>query len=111
MSQAVEFQPPVPISNPPLGRRRQRRSRSQTAVGAWMVAPAVVLLITFIIVPILLTFALAFTDAKLVSPEGPQLIGFDNFTRLFHDEVFWKYLRNTIVFAVVVVPVQAGFAL
>src|SRR4249920_641809 len=76
-----------------------------------MVAPAMVLLVTFIIIPILLTFTLAFTDAKLVSPEPLRFVGFDNFTRLFDDPVFWKYLRNTVVFALFVVPFQAGLAL
>jgi multiple sugar transport system permease protein len=105
----VEFQPPVPLVEKPD--RRQKKFRSHTTVGAWMVAPAVILLVTFVIVPIALTFALAFTDAKLVSPTGPSFIGFDNFTRLFDDAVFWKYLRNTVVFALFVVPFQAGFAL
>src|SRR6476469_1390473 len=93
----VEFQPPVPLVEKPD--RRQKKFRSHTTVGAWMVAPAVILLVTFVIVPIALTFALAFTDAKLVSPTGPSFIGFDNFTRLFDDAVFWKYLRNKVVFA------------
>lgn len=92
-------------------RRATRPARSQTTVGAWMTAPAAVLLVTFVIIPIALTFALAFTDAKLVSPEPLSLIGFDNFSRLFQDAVFWKSLRNTVIFAVFVVPLQAGLAL
>ena len=54
---------------------------------------------------------MAFTNAKLVSPEPASFIGIDNFTRLFQDPVFWKSLRNTVAFAIVVVPVQAGFGL
>lgn len=79
--------------------------------GAWLVAPACVLLLVFILIPIALTFALAFTNARLISPTGPSFIGLDNFTRLFNDPVFWKSLRNTVLFAVFVVPIQAGFAL
>ena len=75
-----------------------------------MVAPAVVLMATFVLIPIALTFALAFTNAKLVSPEPASFIGLDNFARLFRP-VFWKSLRNTILFAVFVVPLQAGLAL
>ena len=66
---------------------------------------------SFLLIPIALAFALAFTNAKLISPQGPQFVGVDNFTRLFQDPVFWKSLRNTILFAVFVVPIQAGFAL
>ena len=59
---------------------------------------------TFVLIPIALTFALAFTNAKLVSPQPASFVGIDNFTRLFHDPVFWKSLRNTILFAIFVVP-------
>ena len=91
--------------------RRLRRTRSQKTAAAWMLAPAAVLMVTFVLIPIALTFALAFTNSKLVSPEPIKFIGFDNFTRIFSDATFWKSLRNTIVFAVFVVPLQAGFAL
>ena len=95
--------------------RRQRRfekpERSQRITAAWLIAPAAVLGVTFILIPIALTFALAFTNAKLVSPHGPQFVGVDNFTRLFGDPVFWKSLRNTVLFAIFVVPIQAGLAL
>jgi multiple sugar transport system permease protein len=92
-------------------RRFERPQRSQKITAAWLIAPAAVLGVTFILIPIALTFALAFTNAKLVSPQGPQFVGIDNFTRLFDDPVFWKSLRNTVLFAVFVVPIQAGLAL
>lgn len=99
-------------STPPAaGRRGSRRALSQKAAAAWMIAPAGVLLLTFVLIPIALTFALAFTDSKLVSPEPIEFIGFDNFTRIFQDATFWKSLRNTVVFALFVVPLQAGIAL
>ncbi len=112
MSQSVTFRPPVPpAAITKQSRRASKPARSQTTVGAWMVAPASVLLVTFVLVPIALTFALAFTNAKLVSPEPISFIAFDNFTRLFESGTFWKSLRNTVVFAIFVVPLQAGFAL
>jgi multiple sugar transport system permease protein len=47
----------------------------------------------------------------LISPRPAEFIGADNFVRLFQDETFWKSLRNTIVFAVVIVPLQSACAL
>jgi multiple sugar transport system permease protein len=91
-------------------RRRAGRGREGLA-GALMVGPAVLLLLVFFFVPVALCFALAFTNARLISPEPTTIIGLDNFTRLFGDPVFWKSLRNTFYFAVVVVPLQSGFAL
>ncbi len=76
-----------------------------------MLLPAAVLIITFLIVPIGLTFVLAFTDAKLISPRPAQFIGADNFVRLFENGTFWASLRNTIIFTIVIVPFQSGLAL
>jgi multiple sugar transport system permease protein len=94
----------------PTGRgARARRLEALTA--AAMASPAVVLLVIFMLVPMLLAFGLAFTNAQLISPRPARFIGLDNFTRLAEDTVFWASLRNTLYFAVVVVPVQAGSAL
>jgi len=83
----------------------------ETLMGSLMVTPAVLLLIVFFFIPVALCFALAFTNARLISPEPARIIGFENFSRLFGDPLFWKSLRNTFYFAVVVVPLQSGFAL
>jgi multiple sugar transport system permease protein len=112
MTQTATLEPPIPASQ--VGRRQRRFSRKLRSEGrsaAWLVAPAVVLMATFVLIPIALTFGLAFTNAKLVSPEPASFIGIDNFSRLFDSPVFWKSLRNTILFAVFVVPLQAGLAL
>lgn len=77
-----------------------------------MAAPAVLLLLTFLIVPVLLGFALSFTNARLISPEPTSFTGVDNFVRAFTaDPTFFRSLLNTFVFAAVVVPVQAGLGL
>src|SRR6266545_7875283 len=92
------------------GRRRSARWR-ESLVGMAMVSPAVLLLVVFFLVPVLLAFGLAFTNARLISPRPAHVVGFDNFVTLFGDSLFWASLRNTAYFAVVVVPVQAGLAL
>ncbi len=77
-----------------------------------MVAPATVLLVLFLIVPVLLAFGLSFTNARLISPNPPRFVGLDNFVRAFtSDPTFLRSLLNTFLFAAVVVPVQAGLAL
>lgn len=112
MTQMVEIEPPVPSA---AVTRRPRSvtgsSRGQSRTAAWMILPAGALILVFVLVPIALTFGLAFTDAKLISPTGPRFVGVENFSRLFDDPVFWKSLRNTVIFAAVIVPVQAGLAL
>ncbi|NCD18906.1 MAG: sugar ABC transporter permease [Actinobacteria bacterium] len=77
-----------------------------------MVAPAAILLLLFLIVPVLLAFGLSFTNARLISPNPPRFVGLDNFIRAFTaDPTFIRSLINTFLFAVVVVPVQAGLGL
>ena len=80
-------------------------------VALLMLLPAGVLMITFLIIPIGLTFVLAFTNARLISPEPAEFVGVQNFVRIFSNETFWASLRNTIIFAVVIVPVQSAIAL
>jgi multiple sugar transport system permease protein len=91
--------------------KRNSAGRTPGTVALLMLLPAGVLMITFLIIPIGLTFVLAFTNARLISPEPAHFIGFDNFTRLFGNDTFWKSLRNTVIFAVVIVPFQSALAL
>lgn len=86
-------------------------SRSSTTTALLMLLPAGILLITFLLVPIGLTFGLAFTNARLISPRPAEFIGVDNFVRLFEDDTFWASLRNTVIFAAIIVPVQSACAL
>lgn len=76
-----------------------------------MFLPAGVLILSFLVIPIALTFILAFTNTRLISPEPGKFIGLENFTNLFSDATFWAALRNTLIFTIVVVPVQSGLAL
>ncbi len=90
-------------------RRGQRHSRGAAYA---MVAPAAILLLLFLVIPVLLAFGLSFTNARLISPNPPRFVGLDNFIRAFvNDPTFIRSLLNTFLFAVVVVPVQAGLGL
>ncbi|PVE75431.1 carbohydrate ABC transporter permease [Microbacterium testaceum] len=106
--------PPVAAAKQPrrsLSRFRSSRGR-ETWAGLAMMAPAAVLLLLFLIVPVLLAFTLSFTNARLISPNPPRFVGLDNFFRAFTaDPVFLQSALNTFLFALVVVPVQAGLGL
>jgi multiple sugar transport system permease protein len=89
----------------------RRAKRHEALAGRLMVTPSVLLLVVFFFVPVALAFILGFTNARLISNTPTTFAGLDNFTRLFQDPVFWKSLRNTLYFAVVVVPLQSALAL
>ena len=81
---------------------------------AWVFsAPAILLLVIFLIVPFLMAIGLSFTDQRLIpNPNLPtRFIGFRNFVRLVADEAFLRGLLNNFYFVAVVVPVQTSLAL
>ena len=90
--------------------RRDQRSES---LGAWAFsAPALIMLLMFLVIPVLLTFGLSFTNARLISPNPPRFTFLENYIRAFTgDPTFTRSLLNTAYFAVIVVPVQAGLGL
>ncbi len=87
-----------------------RRIESHTA---WrMLAPAILLLIIFIIVPFLLAFILSFTNERLIPrPIPTKWIGFRNYIRILTDPEFWQALKNTFWFTMFVVPTQSALGL
>jgi ABC-type sugar transport system permease subunit len=92
-------------------RRRNAAARREFRAGIGMAAPAIILLTLFLVVPVLLAFGLSFTNARLISPNAPRAVGFDNFFRAFEDPVFLQSLWNTFAFALVIVPVQSALGL
>jgi multiple sugar transport system permease protein len=87
-------------------------ARTKEVLAAWtMLSPALLLLIGFLIIPFIMAIIFSFTTKRLVSPLPTKFVGFDNYVRLFADQAFWQALRNTAVFAGIVVPVQSGLGL
>ncbi len=94
------------------GPRDSRPRFASESVTAWLFsAPAVVLLVVFMVIPFILAFYFSFTNERLISPRPTELVGLRNYTRIFEDPVFWTSLTNNIVFSIVVVPLQTAFAL
>jgi multiple sugar transport system permease protein len=89
----------------------RERLGSEGAAGWLFSAPAVLLLLVFMVVPFLLAFYFSFTNERLISPRPTEWVGLRNYVRIFEDPLFWTALRNNITFSLVVVPLQTGFAL
>jgi multiple sugar transport system permease protein len=88
--------------------------RRREAIMAWVFsAPALILLIVFLIIPFLMAFGLAFTDQRLLpNPNLPtQIVGLRNFSRMIEDEAFIRAVLNNFYFVIVVVPLQTLLAL
>lgn len=75
-----------------------------------LVGPAVLLLAALILIPTCAVIVLAFFDWDL-GDRAIHFVAFGNFTELFHDDLFWASLGNTLLFSAVVVPVTLGLGL
>lgn len=70
-----------------------------------MLAPFMILFIVFIIVPVVMSLPMGFTDFNMV--QTPKFVGLSNYIDLFlSDKIFIKSIRVTIVFALVTGPVS-----
>src|ERR1700754_4427938 len=88
------------------------KSRRKRPGGYWLyLLPGAVLFIAVIGAPLVGTLYLSLTKWSGVG--DPTFIGFDNYTRLFQDEVFWTSFKNTLamIVAMVVVPTLLGLVL
>jgi multiple sugar transport system permease protein len=62
--------------------------------------PAVIYIVALVGIPLLLALAFAFSDVTVGDPSF-DWVGFRNFDAIFDDPVFWRALRNTVVFTVI----------
>ncbi|HSV17598.1 MAG TPA: sugar ABC transporter permease [Casimicrobiaceae bacterium] len=80
----------------------------------WFVAPALVVIAVFFVLPVLAGLALSFTDFDLYALADVgnlRLVGLRNYLRLLQDPLFWQALGNTFYFVVVGVPLSIGASL
>jgi putative chitobiose transport system permease protein len=67
-------------------------------------APALVVLIIFVFYPIVYSLPLAFFDYSAIGET--KFTGWANFSRAIHDEEFWISIKNSVIFVLVVPPLQ-----
>jgi sorbitol/mannitol transport system permease protein len=79
----------------------------------WLMAPSVVPLLLWMIVPLVMTIFFSFIHYNLLNPTQTGFAGFDNYLYLAGDPSFIPALINTIIFicAVLIITVVAGVLL
>lgn len=88
----------------------QRRTR----VAYMFLAPALILMTVFVVVPVVASFVMSLTDFNiraLANWGNAKFIGLGNYVRLFGDELFWKALGNTLYFVGAGVPLAITLSL
>ncbi|GAB2567266.1 carbohydrate ABC transporter permease [Gracilibacillus alcaliphilus] len=85
-----------------------KRKRKEALWAYLFIAPTLLGLFVFYMMPALASFGLSFTNWNGITP--PQFIGLDNIVRLFQSGSFIRTLINTFVFTVVSVPMAVILA-
>lgn len=75
------------------------------------VLPALIGLLGFVLLPFALAVTLSLTNLRLGSPLPLEFLGIEQYRRIFTDYTFLRALRNTMLFALIIVPLQTGLAL
>jgi multiple sugar transport system permease protein len=83
--------------------------RSQVRAGWVLLAPALLHSGIFLVIPVIAAIVLSFTDYSF--GDSWAWVGFGNYVDLFRDQDFQAALVNTILYAVVVIPLSMAIAL
>ncbi|MGC4030340.1 MAG: sugar ABC transporter permease [Tepidisphaeraceae bacterium] len=86
-----------------------RSDTQNTLKGLAFVSPWIVGFLLFTAVPLGLVVWYSLCEYPLTKP--PRFIGLENYRELFSDEIFWQTVRNTIYYAVLVLPLGLLLAL
>jgi multiple sugar transport system permease protein len=88
-----------------------RRKWSNLAAACAFLAPAVVLILVLRVWPALSALSSATKRGLPGSLAAPEFVGLDVFKQVFSSESFWNSVRQTLVFNVLVNPIQIVLAL
>ncbi|MCY4414213.1 MAG: sugar ABC transporter permease [Alphaproteobacteria bacterium] len=74
--------------------------------GVALVLPLCLVIGVIALWPLIRVFMLSFTDKELFALTSAQFVGWDNFSYIFHDQLFLKSLYNTVLFVLVSVSAE-----
>lgn len=89
----------------------KKQSFKETLSAYFFLAPMILVLGTFIILPISYAIFLAIHRVRILGELSYHFVGFKNFIRMAEDERVWIALKNTSEYVAIVVPTQTLLAL
>lgn len=100
--------PPATLSGAGRLRRRLRPAvpyrRDEVIMGYLFVLVPMVIFLTFSVAGMVFDLWISFNHWDVLSP--PVFRGFDEYKFLFQQDIWWHAIRNTVEYALIVVPVQ-----
>lgn len=88
-----------------------RFSKNRHLIPWAFVLPALTGLFIFVLLPFILAIMLSLTNLRLGSPLPLEFMAFEQYQRLFEDTAFLHALKNNMLFALLIVPLQTALAL
>jgi len=86
------------------------KPRYKASRGAYLfILPYFVLFFAFFLIPALLIFPVSLTRWNLL--DSPQFVWFENYINLFDDQYFWKAVKNTFYYTILVTILLVGLGL
>lgn len=89
----------------------QQSQRREAVAGYSFMAPTLIILGVFLIVPILYAIFLSFQKVQILGELSYRFVQFKNFLRILDDDRVWIALKNTAEYVLIVVPTQTILAL
>ncbi len=85
-----------------MRRRLTKKEKRENIIGYVFIAPQLVGFVLFVAFPLVFSLVLCFSEWNMI--DMPELVGFANFSAVFHDRIFWKSIGNTFIYIAIVVP-------
>jgi multiple sugar transport system permease protein len=98
----------IPSLTTSAGHAKQTWRKRYAGFAQWLEAlpyllPTLIGFFVFILIPIVASFLLGFTEWDLLTP--PRWVGFENYRKMLFDmPLFWQMLRNTLYYTLLFVP-------
>jgi multiple sugar transport system permease protein len=86
-------------------------SRSNERAGYLFILPSLIHLIIFLLIPLVFSFYLSFTDWRDPNPRNAPFIGLENYDFLMGDRRFWNAMQNSAYYTILSVPLGMAASL
>ena len=90
-------------------RRRRSAGRNEARAGVLFALPWMIGLAIFTAIPLVLTFYIA--QARFQITGAPKWVGLQNYSAIWADPAVWTSAQNTLMFAMISVPIKLVLAL
>lgn len=93
-----------------MNKKKKVYKKADNIAGYVLMAPWLVGFLGMWLIPAIISMYYSFTNFNLLNT--PKIIGFANYVRVFtQDDTFWKALKVTFIYVLVLIPLRLAFAL